>query len=148
MSPSPRPPAEPHGPNGPAPLAPPVTSPARPGPPNSPTPSSTHRSSSHLPHIRTIAPAPFSMMTDPQKPILFYDLVAHKDQGAPLFSPNTIRARLAFAVKGIPIETVEVRTEAECRAARECTFEADEWKRPPADDVPRPPLPLDREARR
>lgn len=43
-----------------------------------------------------------------QSPIQFHDLVAHKGQNAPLFSPNTIRARLAFAVKGIPIETVEV----------------------------------------
>lgn len=46
-------------------------------------------------------------MSDTQ-PILFYDLVAKKGVNAPLFSPATIRARLAFALKGVPIETVEV----------------------------------------
>lgn len=41
-------------------------------------------------------------------PILFYDLVAQKDIGAPYFSPATIRARLGFALKKVPIQTVEV----------------------------------------
>lgn len=41
-------------------------------------------------------------------PIVFYDLVAQKGTHAPFFSPATIRALLAFALKGIPVETVEV----------------------------------------
>lgn len=46
-------------------------------------------------------------MPDSQ-PILFYDLVAHKGIDAPYFSPATIRARLGFALKKVPIQTVEV----------------------------------------
>jgi len=42
------------------------------------------------------------------QPIPFYELVAQKGAHAPFFSPATIRARLAFALKGVPIETVEV----------------------------------------
>lgn len=41
-------------------------------------------------------------------PIKLYDLVPHKGVSAPLFSPATIRARLALVHKRVPFETVEV----------------------------------------
>jgi len=56
-------------------------------------------------------------MPEPQ-PILFYDLVAQKGLGAPYFSPATIRARLGFALKQVPIETVEVSEPGQPGTAR------------------------------
>ncbi|ORY61939.1 hypothetical protein BCR35DRAFT_309037 [Leucosporidium creatinivorum] len=41
-------------------------------------------------------------------PIKLYDLVAQKGVNASLFSPATIRARLALVQKRVPFETVEV----------------------------------------
>lgn len=51
-------------------------------------------------------------MSNPE-PILFYELVAQHGVDAPYFSPATIRARLGFALKGVPIKTVEVRARPE-----------------------------------
>ena len=41
-------------------------------------------------------------------PIPFYELASVADTGGPYFSPHCFRARLAFALKGVPITTVEV----------------------------------------
>lgn len=45
-------------------------------------------------------------MSDTAEPIAFYEVVGAP--GGPFFSPWTVRARLAFALKRVPIRTVEV----------------------------------------
>ncbi len=55
-------------------------------------------------------------MSKPES-ILFYELVAQHGVDAPYFSPATIRARLGFALKGVPIKTVEVSSRPDSRYA-------------------------------
>ncbi len=75
--------------------------------------------------------------------ITLYELASHAGTGGPWFSPHCFRARLAFALKRVPISTVEVSARASSNRANSLSRFSSY-----AGGLSLPPPPLDRQTGR